>query len=279
MSVRPRGLAPGWYPAGGSQTLSEIRRFEAELPAATERTALAAVAPHAGWSFSGDLAFQALRGLREETETVVVVGGHLAPRQGVMAAFEDSYETPLGALAADLDLLRYLRERMSAAEDRSPDNTVEIQLPLVRHLFPEAMALGLRVAPSPEALKLGEILAEYARREGRRLAVVGSTDLTHYGPNYGWSPKGAGVQAAAWVRDVNDRRLIDALLSMDFARALELAGRDRSACSAGAAAAAGSFAAAMGAVRGELLRYKSSFEVMPGDSFVGYAAIIFPGNG
>jgi AmmeMemoRadiSam system protein B len=113
----------------------------------------------------------------------------------------------------------------------------------------------------------------------RRVGVVGSTDLTHYGPNYGFVPKGAGAEAERWVRDVNDRRFIDALVSMDERAARDHAVREHSACSAGGAIAAMAFAREQGATRGDLVAYRTSREVHLSDSFVGYAAVLYRPEG
>ncbi len=273
--IRPRGLPPGWYPSGKAEI---VRRIEEFLKAGPEPSppARAAVAPHAGWEFSGRVACRALRCLPEDTETVVVVGGHLGPEEGILAAFEQGYETPLGPLEADLALLDALRARLQVREDRYPDNTVEIQLPFIRHFLPRARALALRASPSQEAQRLGEVLAACARETGRRAAVVGSTDLTHYGPNYGFTPQGSGAAALKWVREVNDRRLVEALLGLRLEQALELARRERSACSVGGAVAAARFAQELGCSEGRLLEYATSHDVHPSSSFVGYAAIIYP---
>ena len=108
--------------------------------------------------------------------------------------------------------------------------------------------------------------------------MIGSTDLTHYGPNYDFTPRGTGPDALAWVREHNDRRLLDCLLGLRHNEALELAQRERSACSAGAAVAAARYAELRGAASGRLLEYATSHDRHPGSSFVGYAAISFPGG-
>jgi hypothetical protein len=273
MRVRKRYLPPGWYPGSAGETREAI----AELSPQGEQAAdsLAGVAPHAGWEFSGRLALGVLSTFPRSVDTIVIIGGHLGPADGILSAFEDSYETPLGGIDADLELLQALQGILPVREDRHPDNTVEVQLPFVRHLFPGARALGMRAAPSREAVLLGEALAAAGARLGRRIAVAGSTDLTHYGPNYGFLPRGSGPRALEWVREVNDRSFIDCLLSLDAEGAIERAVRDRSACSAGGAVAALAFARARGASRGELLGYMTSAEVHPSPSFVGYAGIVF----
>jgi AmmeMemoRadiSam system protein B len=275
MKVRPRSLPPGWYPGGKEQTIRNIEEFRLSL-AKPAGTAIAGIAPHAGWSFSGSIACHVFQSISTDAQTIVVVGGHLAPHSGLLAAFEQGYETPLGVLDADMELLEVLRDSCSLREDRYADNTVEIQLPLLKYLHPEARALHLRASPSAEALQLGEELASAAERLGRNIAVVGSTDLTHYGDNYGFTPQGTGARAVKWVKEVNDRRLIDALLAMELEDALDLAGREHSACSVGGAVAAARFAERNGAARGELLEYRTSYDLSPSSFFVGYGGIIYP---
>jgi AmmeMemoRadiSam system protein B len=277
MEVRPRSLPPGWYPGGREQTIRDIEEFRRHAKQ-REGTALAGIAPHAGWSFSGSIACHVFQNLFKDVETVVVVGGHLAPHSGLLAASEQGYETPLGVLGADLELLEEMRGGLTFKEDRYADNTVEVQLPLLKYLHPGARALHLRASPSAEALRLGEQLAEAAKRLNRMIAVVGSTDLTHYGDNYGFTPKGTGAGAVKWVKEVNDRRLIEALVGLKLEKALELAGSEHSACSVGAAVAAARFAERLGAEGGELLEYRTSYDLSPSPFFVGYAGIIYPRN-
>jgi AmmeMemoRadiSam system protein B len=274
MKIRSRQLPPGWYPGSGAAVRAEI---EAMLGAERSLSgkALAGIAPHAGWSFSGSIAAAVVASLSSAIDTLVVVGGHLGAGGGILAAGEEGYETPLGNCTADLPLRDYLNRHLSVRDDRYADNTVEIQLPLIRCLLPEAQVLALRAAPGPVALDLGARLAEAEQALGRRIAVLGSTDLTHYGPNYGFSPHGRGREAVRWVKEVNDRRIIDSLLDLDLEEALRRGIAEMSACSAGGAAAAAAFARRKGVIRGELLGYANSYDLYAGDSFVGYAGISY----
>lgn len=274
MKIRPRTLSPGWYPGTGEETRETIERFRRDIPEAEPR-GCAGVAPHAGWYFSGKIAFRVFDGLMREAETVVVVGGHLHSGDGILAAQEDGYETPLGPLPADLELLEGLRKMVPVEEDRYIDNTVEVQLPFVKYLFPGARALAMRASPSADAIGLGKALRSAADILERRVVVVGSTDLTHYGSNYGFSPAGGGKEALRWVMEVNDRAFIESLLEMRAEEALRHARESQSACSAGGAVAAMTFAGESGAERGDLLSYMTSYDVQPAESFVGYAGILY----
>ncbi len=275
MKVRKRYLPPGWYPGSAEQARREIE--DMEVPDAPRRPpACAGILPHAGWHFSGRLALQVLSVLCRGIDTMVIIGGHKAYADRIVCAFEDSYETPLGDLRADTGLMDRLKALLDIDEDRERDNTVEIHLPLVRHLAPGLMVLGMRAPPSPLSSSLGEAIAEAAAGLGRRVAVAGSTDLTHYGSNYGYSPAGRGAEALSWVREVNDRRMVDRLLALDVGETLSRARRERSACSAGGAAAAMAYARARGVSSGTLVGYMTSWDVQPGESFVGYAGILYP---
>jgi AmmeMemoRadiSam system protein B len=274
MRVRKRHLPLGWYPGSAGQVREAIAGM---LPKAGAESpgCIAGVAPHAGWEFSGALALEVFSRITPSIGTLVIIGGHLGPADGILCAFEDAFETPLGEVQADLELLAGLRSRLRMREDAYADNTVEIQLPFVKYLFPDARVLGMRAAPSEEAVELGQALAGLRMEGGKGIAVVGSTDLTHYGDNYGFSPVGRGKKALEWVREVNDRRFIACMTGIDAAGAIKLAREERSACSAGGAIAAMSFAKSLWCTTGTLVKYATSHDVYPSESFVGYAGVTY----
>jgi AmmeMemoRadiSam system protein B len=184
----------------------------------------------------------------------------------------------------DAELRDALMDSLGGSADRYTDNTVEVQLPLVRYFFPQAKLLWLRLGAGMEAFSAGQELARIAKNLARKLVVLGSTDLTHYGPNYDFSPTGLGPAALQWVREVNDAAFIQAVLSGKAADILGRAEADRSACSAGAVLGALGFAQTQGAAAPELLGYTTSADTggiryangavdsdVP-DSFVGYGA-------
>lgn len=274
MRIRRRLLPSGWYPKTREETIKWLESLKADLKVEAAEV-WAGVAPHAGWEFSGKAALQVFLAIKNAPETLAVVGGHLHPGDGILAAREDGYETSFGVVEADQDLLAYLEERLDLQEDKGADNTVEVQLPFIAALFPRARVLWLRAAPSDEAIALGEALAAAASKLGKKTIVIGSTDLTHYGPNYGFCPKGTGKEAVNWVKQVNDRRFLELLLKQDLTGALDDARQHYSACSAGGAVAAASFARQLGATKAQLLCYYTSYDVMPHSSFVGYAGLIY----
>ena len=135
--------------------------------------------------------------------------------------------------------------------------------------------MALRAPHTQEAIELGRLVAALSKEQGQTIMAFGSSDLTHYGPNYGFSPQGTGSKALSWVRENNDKGFIDLALAMDGPGLLDHAARNMSACSAGAVAAAAAACAALGSTKGMLADYYTSYDIMPGDSFVGYAGIVY----
>jgi len=281
--MRKAVLEGNWYP----RDEGELKRllFSWLSSQAVDGTpgagkACAALAPHAGWVFSGRLSALAIASLRP-SETIVVVGGHLSAQNPILCAYEENFETTGGVLKADSELrdalLVELRDSGMPAplQDVETDNSVEVLLPLVRALHPGARILWLRCPPRLDSKELGAALGRASAFLGRKVACVGSTDLTHYGPAYGFMPAGKGAAAEAWVSKTNDKAFIDVLLEMNCEAALLVAHRKGSACSAGAAAAALGFALEAGATEAFLLGYSTSLEVRKAESFVGYAALAF----
>jgi AmmeMemoRadiSam system protein B len=87
--------------------------------------------------------------------------------------------------------------------------------------------------------------------------------------------EGTGLQAVDWVRNENDRRIIDTMLDMDTEKVIDEALTSQNACCAGAAATAIEAAKHLGADQAESIAYTTSYDKSPGDSFVGYVGIVF----
>jgi MEMO1 family protein len=279
MAVRKRALPPGWYPSSAGEVERQFENWEREAPSDEKESALAeavaGIVPHAGWSFSGYLAYRVFRLISRSVDTLVVVGGHMSSTDPVVAAGEENYETPFGPVEADSNLLTYLKDEVKILQDPIPDNTVEVQLPFVAGLFSGKKALYLRAPGSDEAAELGRKIAQAEKDLGKTIAVIGSTDLTHYGPDYGFTPKGTGQKAQKWVKEENDREIIEAFLNMNSKRVMEKALKDKAACSPGGPVAAIEFAAKKGVSKGSLVGYSLSSDIMPRNSFVGYAGVVF----
>jgi len=273
MQIREYSLPAGWYP----REAGEVSLFLSDFPQKGPFSR-AAVAPHAGWFYSGRIAARAASCLHPEAQTVIVIGGHLSA-SAPLFAMEDAVKTPFGAMQIDEELRGALVKALDGREDCYRDNTVEVLLPMARFYFPSARLLWMRLGARDSSFEAGKTISREAAKLNRKVNVLASTDLTHYGANYGFSPRGTGKDALRWVREENDAAFIKAVESGNSGEVLRRAQRDSSACSAGAVLGAMGFAREEGLGGARLLQYGTSADAGEGgpvpDSFVGYAAMAF----
>ncbi len=291
MQTRKPIVAGQFYPAQHDSCIAEIREcLDARVPGQSlPETIVAGIVPHAGWTFSGSLAamvFSAIKQRHDKVHTFVIFGAAHSYFGDLPAINEaGTWQTPLGEVVIDEELAKPVVAAGAAVSDpraHGAEHSIEVQVPFIQHLFAGAKILPILVPPRERAVALGASIGEIISQEARKKIVcIGSTDLTHYGPRYGFTPMGVGKEALQWADSVNDRKFIDLALKLDPADMLASAAENGNACGAGAAAAAVAAAKALGKTEGVLLAHTSSNEVMlrkmgaTSQDSVGYAAIVF----
>jgi hypothetical protein len=291
MLVREPVVAGRFYPGTREPCLREIRGLAPALPPAdVPAHPVAGIVPHAGWMFSGATALAVLEAIRSRRspKTFVIFGAVHDPRVRRNALFpHGAWETPLGLVEVDE---RLAGEILAIAGDVVSDDpeahenehSIEVQLPLIHHVFPEARVVPIAAPPTAKAVPLGRAVAQAIRNAGADAVCLGSTDLTHYGPMYGFMPHGTGAAGLRWMRNENDRRMLDLMERMDAEGAVAEAEARSNACGSGAVAATLAAARELGAARGVIVEYTTSADVMrqrmgreETDAAVGYAGVVF----
>jgi AmmeMemoRadiSam system protein B len=283
MGVRYPDLAGSWYPAGASDCIRAIEEFSEAgyQPPATGIKRFGGILPHAGWVYSGKVACNVIKYLKNDfdPDTIVIFGRHLHPGSRNYIMSEGSWATPLGELDIDRELAEGLLAEFGFIEEtpsrHDQDNTIEIQLPFIKYFFPDSKILPIGVPPANASIRIGERLAEISNEAGRKTAFLGSTDLTHYGYNYGNVSKGTGEKAVHWVKEENDKRMVDMILNLDGEGVIKESLINQNACCAGAVAAAIASSKKSGANKGNKIVYTTSYDVRPDSSFVGYVGVVF----
>lgn len=301
--VREPAVAGMFYPGGRDELEEEIRRCSGheygphgggEGGEEDADPILGAVCPHAGYRYSGPVACHSIEALASEasrrrgadggsgkdgeSQPLFIMAG--PNHRGIGAATATmshcAWRTPLGDVDVDsqaADALAAESGGMARPDNyaHSGEHSLEVQVPMLQHFVgPGVSILPVLMADqsSGTAERLGHAMARVAAGAaggaGGPAMVIGSSDLTHYEPNGEAHEK--------------DGKLVEAILGMDveeFYRVL----RDRhvTACGYGAIAATMVACADLGATRGRLLRYATSYDVAGADesSVVGYASVVF----
>ena len=283
MNVRKASFAGSWYPDIPEACEREIKQFLGgkeglEIP---KGPWVGGIVPHAGWYFSGAIACQVIHALKTDTppDLFLLFGMHLHPTSPNYIMMEGAWETPFGEIAIETELAQELAFLAGydekTAQSYAKDNTIELQLPFIKYFFPKARIVPMGLPPKKTSLEIGKAAAEISSDLGLSAKVVGSTDLTHYGYNYGFIPEGTGASAVKWVRNENDRKVIEAMLAMNPTGIIAEALANQNACCSGAAAAAMAAGKVLGATSATQTAYATSYDKSPGDSFVGYVGILF----
>lgn len=291
MAVRMAVVAGQFYEASQARCEAQIKEMlpaqGVEIP--FDGPILAGVVPHAGWVFSGNLAalvFAAVR-QRQQIDTFVIFGAvHSAAGRAGMLYESGQWGTPLGAIDVDAELAAEILAQtpgMVEADQagHSGEHSIEVQVPIIQHLFPDAKIVPLMVPPGARVIEIGRATARAIQQSDKNVLCLASTDLTHYGPSYYHTPMGTGSEALKWAKDENDKFFIDLALTMQADQLVTTAQSYGSACGAGAVAAAVAAASELGAEKGHLLAHTTSAEIVaekfhqPSQDSVGYAAIVY----
>lgn len=281
-------MAGQFYPAdpGRCRALAEAL-VHASQQAQPQRGGWGGIVPHAGWICSGAIAAQTLAALASSVtpDVVVVFGAIHTPIDARVAALEshDRWALPDGTTDVARDLAASLESSsdLFATDDRLHvrEHAVEVEVPLIRSVWPQARLLPVEVPVIEDAPEIGRETARLVLDKGIRPVFLASSDLTHYGPSYRFAPAGIGPVAMQWAKE-NDRRLLKRITEFDIAQIVPEVRQHLNACGAGAIAAMLAACKEAGAIAAHVLRHANSYETLaqvapqPPVDAVGYAAVV-----
>jgi AmmeMemoRadiSam system protein B len=275
--VRPVYGAGQWYP---EQPAELTRMVEGYIAQAGEQPAtgrvLAALAPHAGYLYSGGVAGYTYRALREAAsrgdgpELVVVLGfGHRTGFRGTALLDGDTIKLPAGTIPIDGAAVAELSNATPLIHvDAVPhmgEHSAENQLPFIQAALPGIpVVVGLMGDHEPATIN-SLVMALRRLATTRRLLVIASTDLLH-----------DADYTNVTQTDHATLGLITSLQDDVLADSWEPG--HQICCGIGPVLAAMRFATTAGSHTGTLLHYCNSGDVIPESReqwVVGYGAVVF----
>ena len=200
-------IAGSWYPgsADGIRAMSE--RWERASAADAPRVAPnVLVLPHAGWAYSGETAWTAVRLVKgaKFRRVVLLAPSHRAWIENRLVAPEASaVSTPLGEIRIDNDFIDRMALVAPVAKNSKvhlAEHATQIEYPLLQL----ALGGGFSVVPLIAGSLGGDQMAMCARALSRMMdaetLLVVSSDFTHYGDDFSYAPYGT-----KGGRDVRER--------------------------------------------------------------------------
>lgn len=186
-------LAGTWYTSDAQELKKEIDRCIEQADAERIENVIALILPHAGYAYSGPTAGFGISQLSgKKFERVVVLGPthRYAMRNMVSMPVATHYETPLGKIPLDAEFIDRLVEQPFAArnsEAHLDEHSVQIQLPMLQGVLADFKLVPIVCGQLDLAttMRLGGTLRKMI---DDKTLVVASSDFTHFGPRFGYTP-------------------------------------------------------------------------------------------
>ncbi|MDU9376070.1 hypothetical protein McpSp1_06590 [Methanocorpusculaceae archaeon Sp1] len=266
-TVRPATLAGMFYPAGAEELASLLNAFFSSTVTSVT-SPYGVLVPHAGYVYSGKTAACAYAKIPETfSGTFVIIGPSHA---GCMTATADcSWETPLGPVAADAELVAALVDAGIPNRNdlmRVQENSLETQMPFIRYRFPQAKVVPVLLGDQSlaSARTVADAIAkaiDAISAASDRVVIIASGDGSHYVPAKVAEHDDLTVLAAAAKLDADQfyKTLMDVRPSM---------------CGYGCIAVMMLVCKHLGAREAKLIMYQTSGDATGDDrEVVGYAAV------
>ncbi|HII72516.1 TPA: AmmeMemoRadiSam system protein B [Candidatus Woesearchaeota archaeon] len=279
-------VAGQFYPRGKEELISSIEEsFESEfgpgrLPAKREPKKLyGAITPHAGYRFSGAGAARVFKEVGESAfpRVYVMIGvNHSGPETCVS---DEDWETPLGVVKRDKELVKALAKKGMTIDNEAHhgEHSIEVQLPFLQYIskdHEEELRIVYVMIADDDYERWGKMILDAVEESVKEAVFICSSDFTHYGDNYGYTP---------FVGDVKqnmeklDKAAADFIVKKDPAGFLAYTNKTRATiCGKYGIAVLLWIMSQIRKPRGKSIGYYTSGDVLGNyENAVGYASITF----
>ena len=276
-TVRPPAVAGTFYPGSPAQLYRTIKTLLDNVPEIKPAGEIrAAVGPHAGYTFSGQVAAYTHKLMSAVSFDTLVIIGHDSYRNAVAFTCPvDYFQTPLGKVPVDREMMAKMHKFSQGIKPHRSfhdrDQTIEVHLPFLQVLGRQCKIIPILFGdPTTENCRVlsDAILAAAGKKT---VFVLASADMSHYPP----------YESACRV----DRSTLAVLRSLDVGKLFNhLSQQERQSvpnlqttmCAKGGVGTAILFARAHGANQGQILCYANSGDVPAGgkNRVVGYSSVL-----
>jgi AmmeMemoRadiSam system protein B len=266
-----------WFPGNGKALAATVNGYiENAKTDDLDGRIIAAIAPHAGYSYSGKVAGYAFRAIKDNAgrghhpETVLVFGiSHRGGGKGVAIMDGDAIETSLGEVELDREAAELLvSESPRISFNYAPhagEHSAENEIPFVQEALPNTkIVVGLIGDHDRETVdELVRALGVLSKK--KKILVIASSDMLH-DPDY------------SLVTRI-DGETLKKVKTMDWDTIREEWRPSKQIfCGIMPVLAAMQFAKSQGCQKGIVLNYRNSGDDFPdsrGQWVVGYASVVF----
>jgi len=186
-TIRQPVFAGQFYAADSTKLVAQIKIFLENAKPSRVDDGIAIIVPHAGYIYSGQIAADAYNQVKQNKYDLIVVLGTnhtTAGFSGISVFPNGAFATPIGNMKIDSEAAEELLKLDSDVNTNltvhSKEHSVEVQIPFIKYLFPQAKILPIIVGePNIEiCTRFGKALASVIKN--KKTLIVASSDLSHY---------------------------------------------------------------------------------------------------
>jgi len=242
----------------------------------TDKVTKGVLVPHAGYEFSGPCAAWAYKEIAESKfpKTFIILAPDHNGLHFDFATVTEDFETMLGVVKIDKEFIdKLLETKLVKKTNALQEHSLEVQLPFLQLSNKDEMN-NIKIVPiiCPTDSNIKE-LAEEITKISKDIVVIISSDFTHYGTRFGFTPFKFNIKQS--ISDL-DKGAIKHILNYDSDSFLKYINKTK-------ATICGKYPIALGleilkqleSKNSEVLCYYDSTKIIPDDSQVSYAAIAF----
>jgi len=248
------------------------------------------ISPHAGYQFSGPIAANLYFSLSQinKPKTVILLGPSHYFLSDIVAIMKDEpWLTPFGEIKINNDIANKLIEDCDLIIEEpaahAHEHSLEVQLPFLQYLYGNTFNivplvfghLNLRSLES-----IGDTIARVISENNvNDFLIVVSSDFTHYGSGYGYTPVGSlPEKGLKWMYEM-DNKAIKKIVNLDYRGFYEFVTKNNMTICGYVPITTGIIIAKqLGLGNAKLLKYATSWDTAPeyrsGSHIVGYASIL-----
>jgi MEMO1 family protein len=207
-------LAGQWYCDDVVELSEELSDYISKVEQSQLDNVMAILLPHAGYSYSGQVAAYGINQIAgKKYKRVIVLGPthrvHMI--DAVSIPDVDYIETPLGRQALDTELIQKLRkepEVLSLEQVHQYEHSVQIEIPLLQYVLDDFKLVPIVVGQLEKETikKVAKMLSDNIDNE---TLIVVSSDFTHYGKAFGYVPFNNDIENNLKALDMGAFRYIE----------------------------------------------------------------------
>ncbi|MBU2522694.1 MAG: AmmeMemoRadiSam system protein B [Nanoarchaeota archaeon] len=270
--MREEAVAGQFYPEDPKELKEDILKYLRNAHKISQKS-YGIIVPHAGYSFSGQIAANAYNAIsKQKFDTFIILGTNHSSNE-TSISLED-FQTPLGIVKNDKRFSEELvKLKIEVNEkDQALEHSIEVQIPFLQILFHNIKIVPMAVSFSDfkECKEFSEKIIKVAEKLSRKICIISSGDLTHYGPYYNYTPFNPGRSKVYAI----DRKAMDLISELRAKEFFEYC-KNTTICGISSISAGIEICRQLGAKKSIILKYSNSGDLTKDyDNCVSYASLV-----